>query len=179
MDINNLDRELVLRRRGQHRKPDEIDKVAKAFNDMRHNLIRDIAERKRAEEALKESNMIVKKSPVVLFKWRNEEGWPVELVSQNVSQLGFNAEDFLSGRLKYIDVIHPDDTSKILQEVEHYVQSGVDHFMHKYRVVDSTGRVYWIEDSTVIVRDTDSNVVSFLGIAVDATERVMAENELG
>ncbi len=51
--------------------------------------------------------------------------------------------------------------------------------MHKYRVVDSTGRVYWIEDSTVIVRDTDSNVVSFLGIAVDATERVMAENELG
>ncbi len=179
MDINNLDRELVLRRRGQHRKPDEIDKVAKAFNDMRHNLIRDIAERKRAEEALKESNMIVEKSPVVLFKWRNEEGWPVELVSQNVSQLGFNAEDFLSGRLKYIDVIHPDDTSKILQEVEHYVQSGVDHFMHKYRVVDSTGRVYWIEDSTVIVRDTDSNVVSFLGIAVDATERVMAENELG
>ncbi|WP_432735405.1 ATP-binding protein [Maridesulfovibrio sp. FT414] len=178
MDINKLDRALVLNRRGGNRKPDEIDRVAQAFNEMRLNLIRDIAERKKAEEALKEANMIVEKSPVVLFKWRNEEGWPVELVSQNVSQLGFSADDFLSGRLKYIDVIHPDDIERASAEVAHYTTHGVDHFLQKYRIIDSTGKIYWIEDSTMIVRDADGQVSSYLGIAMDATERVMAENEL-
>ncbi|CCO25384.1 ATP-binding protein [Maridesulfovibrio hydrothermalis] len=179
MDINNLDRELVLKRRGRHRKPDEIDKVAQAFNEMRLNLIRDIAERKKVEEALKESNMIVEKSPVVLFKWRNEEGWPVEVVSQNVSQIGLKAEDFLSGKLKYIDVIHPEDIEKVGKEMDYYIQSGTDHFLQKYRIIDPTGRVYWIEDSTVLVRDDNGEVTHYLGIASDATERVMAEDELG
>ncbi|WP_320170728.1 ATP-binding protein [Maridesulfovibrio sp.] len=179
MDITKLDRRLVLNRRRKNRKPDEIDRVVQAFNEMRLNLIRDIAERKRAEEALKESNMIVEKSPVVLFKWRNEAGWPVELVSQNVSQLGLSADDFLSGRLKYIDVIHPEDLERVEAEVSHYVDYGVDHFLQTYRIIDLTGRVYWLEESKVIVRDSDGTVTSFLGIAYDATERVVAETELG
>lgn len=178
MDINKLDRKLVLNRRGKHRKPDEIDRVAQAFNEMRLNLIRDIAERKKAEEALKEANMIVEKSPVVLFKWRNEDGWPVELVSQNVSQLGIQADDFLSGRIKYVEIIHPEDVERVGAEIAHYTEHGVDHFMQKYRIIDPSGRVYWLEDSTVIVRDSEGQVISYLGIASDATERVMAENEL-
>lgn len=118
MDISNLGRKLVLNRRKKHSRPDEIDRVADAFNEMRLNLIRDIAERKKAEEALRQSNMIVEKSPMVLFKWKNEKGWPVELVSQNVSQLGFRAEDFISGKIKYGEIIHPEDLAKVEKEVQ-------------------------------------------------------------
>ncbi|MCY0889754.1 MAG: PAS domain-containing protein [Pyrobaculum arsenaticum] len=45
---------------------------------------------------------------LVLFHWRREEGWPVEFVSPNVKDLlGYTAEDFTSGRIKYAELIHP------------------------------------------------------------------------
>ncbi len=178
LDLSTLDRELVLNRRRRNVMPDEIDRVVDAFNEMRLNLIGDIAERKKVEEALRQSNMIVEKSPMVLFKWRNEEGWPVELVSQNVSQLGFKAEDFMSGRIKYIDVIHPDDIGKVGEEVKTCVENGVNHFNQEYRIIDPTGRAYWIADSTVVVRDSEGEVTSYMGIAYDFTEKKVAENEL-
>ncbi|WP_419778839.1 ATP-binding protein [Maridesulfovibrio sp.] len=178
MDISNLGRKLVLNRRKKHSRPDEIDRVADAFNEMRLNLIRDIAERKKAEEALRQSNMIVEKSPMVLFKWKNEKGWPVELVSQNVSQLGFRAEDFISGKIKYGEIIHPEDLAKVEKEVQDFVNSGVEHFNHEYRIVDPSGSVYWIADSTVVVRNIDEEVTSYMGITYDFTEKKAAENEL-
>ena len=127
---------------------------------------------------MRQSNMIVEKSPMVLFKWRNEYDWPVELVSQNVSQLGFNADDFMSGKVKYGEVIHPADKAKVEEEVQGFIDAGAEHYKHEYRIVDPTGRVYWIADSTVVVRDDTGEVTSFLGIAFDFTEKKTAENEL-
>ena len=47
---------------------------------------------------------------VVVFKWKNEKGWPVEYVSPNVvGFFGHSAEDFMTGRVPYIDVVHPDE----------------------------------------------------------------------
>ncbi|SDK88473.1 PAS domain S-box-containing protein [Maridesulfovibrio ferrireducens] len=178
MDIDNLERPLVLNRRKNRKKFDEFDKVAKAFNDMRLNLIRDIAERKKAEEALMQSNMIVEKSPVVLFKWRAEDGWPVELVSKNVTQLGFNADDFMSGKINFIDVIHPEDRGRAISEVKKHQNSGADHFKQEYRIIAPDGRVIWTEDSIVVARDAEGVITHYMGIVADSTERKKSENEL-
>ena len=49
------------------------------------------------------------KGPVVLFKWRNAAGWPVEYASPNVSEVfGYSAEEFLSGAVSYGQLIEPE-----------------------------------------------------------------------
>ena len=41
------------------------------------------------------------KGPVVIFRWRNAVGWPVEAVSANVLEvLGYPAEAFLAQALR-------------------------------------------------------------------------------
>ncbi|WP_370574301.1 PAS domain-containing protein, partial [Methanomethylovorans sp.] len=57
-------------------------------------------------------------SPVISFLWKAEGEWPVESVSGNVSQLGYNSEDFLSGRVLYGNIVHPDDLDRVHLEVD-------------------------------------------------------------
>ncbi|HEX9921808.1 MAG TPA: PAS domain-containing protein, partial [Anaerolineae bacterium] len=57
----------------------------------------DITRHKQAEEALHLTNLVVENSPAIIFRWRYamDEGWPVEFVSQNISQFGYTPDDFL------------------------------------------------------------------------------------
>jgi PAS domain S-box-containing protein len=138
-------------------------------------------ERKRAEEALRELNDIVEASPAVVFLWRNEEGWPVANVSENVIKLsGYTAEDFLTGRMSYKLVVHPDDQERVVKEI--FIQAAEEdqtHLEHQpYRIVTSDGSVKWVNAHTVIRRDKTGKVSHYQGIVIDITERKQAEEAL-
>lgn len=178
VDLNHLDHEFVLRRRLNHKRPDEFDMVVNAFNEMRSNLIRDIAERKKVEEALKQSNIIVENSPAILFKCKNEEGWPVILLSENISQFGYKPFDFLSGNMAFVDIIHPDDRQHVQDEVAFFSSIKKLNFSQEFRIIKSDGTVAWAENSVVINRDDLGRVTGFMGIIMDTTERKKAESEL-
>jgi PAS domain S-box-containing protein len=74
-------------------------------------FVRDIRDRKRMEDALRLSNRVVENSQVVLFRWRATPGWPVDMVSRNVSQFGYTPEEFVSGALLYASIIYPEGVS--------------------------------------------------------------------
>jgi hypothetical protein len=40
------------------------------------------------------------------FLWAPDENWPAKYVSENVVQLEYSAEDFLTGRVVYADIVH-------------------------------------------------------------------------
>jgi len=139
---------------------------------------RDITERKRTEERLQQNRLIVENSPAVLFRWRATEHWPVELVSENVQQFGYQPEELLSGTVLYADLIHPDDLERVGREVRDYCASGVDSFRQEYRILTKDGRVRWTEDHTRVERDSDGTVTFFQGVVVDVTERKRIELSL-
>jgi PAS domain S-box-containing protein len=139
----------------------------------------DVTERKQAEGALKQANLVVENSPVVLFKWGVSEGWPVEMASKNVTQFGYTSEELLSGAIPFASLVHPQDLERVGREVQEYSASGVDHFNQEYRIVTPQGEVRWVDDRTAIERDTDGKVTNYQGIVFDITERkhLAYENE--
>ena len=138
----------------------------------------DITERKLAEEALRQANLVVENSPVVLFRWKATEGWPVEMVSQNVSQFGYTPEELLSGAVPFAAMVHPEDRERVAREVEEYADGGTDRFQQEYRIVAKDGGVHWVDDRTVVERNLDGQIVYYQGIVVDMTERKAMENAL-
>ena len=118
--------------------------------------------------------------PVVIFKWRNAEGWPVEFVSPNVTEVfGHPPEAFLTGRLSYAELIHPDDLERVAGEVTSFSRSGISIFRHRdYRVVHRDGREVWLEDHTKILRDPNGEITHYLGFVLNVSRRKEVEEGL-
>jgi methyl-accepting chemotaxis protein len=94
-----------------------IDKISE-LNSKNDELEIEINERKQAEAALQQAYSIINRSPAVAFLWKNAERWPVEFVSDNISELfGYKAEEFTSGKISYAEVVHPDDLARVVEEV--------------------------------------------------------------
>ncbi len=138
----------------------------------------DISERVRTEEALKQANLIVENSPVVLFRWLAASGWPVEMVSRNVTQFGYTPEDFLSGALPFASIIHPDDLERVAAEVTEHCGSGDDQFEQEYRIITRAGAIRWLYDRTVVERDAAGEITHFQGIVIDVSEWKRAEEAI-
>ncbi len=141
----------------------------------------DITKRKQAEVVLKRSAEIVRGSSTVAFLWCNAANWPVEYVSENVVRLfGYTAEDFTSGRVVYSAIIHPEDVTRVGEEVaKHSSDPTCLHFEHKqYRIITKDGVVRWVEDQTNIRRDKNNQLTHYEGLVIDITERKLAEETI-
>ena len=118
---------------------------------------------------------VQERSPAVAFVWRLSEGWPVEYVSANVRLFGYEAEEFLSGKLRYDQIIHPDDVPHVTEEVRRHMAAGHRSFRLSYRIVARSGDIRWVEDHTAVLNDETGAAEYNQGIIVDVTERVLAE----
>ena len=113
--------------------------------------------------------------PIAIFSWRAivEEGWPVDFVSPNVVHvLGWTAEDFLAGRAVYSEIIHPDDRTRVMREVEEHTRSGAEVFEHEdYRILDPEGRTRWVRDLTAVIRDDGGQLTHYFGFILESSAR--------
>jgi PAS domain S-box-containing protein len=138
----------------------------------------DVSELKRTEEELRKANDIINRSPFVTFLWKNEEGWLVEYVSENVKELfGHTTEDFISGNVPFFETIHPEDLDRVVEEVmQHSDAENRTDFTHEpYRIVTKNGAVKWVADLTHIHRDSEGAISHYEGIVFDITDRKRAQ----
>ena len=129
----------------------------------------------RAEDELRQERQMFMRGPVVVFKWGADRGWPVEYVSPNVEHCGFRAEDFADRKLRYIDIVHPEDRKRIEQVTGDNADKGVDSFEREYRVVRPDGGICWVRDTTTAIRNPEGQLSHYLGYVFDDTEHKLAE----
>ena len=139
---------------------------------------RKCCERDNAAEALRMAEMIVDRSPAILFRRKADERSTLVYVSNNIQQMGYTAEEFLSGRIHFGDIVHPDDKERMRLEITGYAEKDVEEYTQVYRILTRNGDVRWVEDQTSVERDADGIKTYNQGILVDITERKRAEDNL-
>ena len=151
---------------------DMFSKLSYANIKLAHSL----AERDRLTATLREANLVVENSPVVLFRWKGDDKWPAELVSGNIIQFGYSPDEFLSGAITFSSILHPEDLERVTREVHDLCTEGADQFRLEYRIKTKRGNIRWVNEHTRVERDAAGGVKNFEGIVIDVTERKRAED---
>ncbi len=137
--------------------------------------LQDVTERMLLEERSKMARLIIENSPTVLFRWTMHDSFPVEFVSENISQFGYDAADFLERRINYADVIVKKDLERIRSEVKQYHKDEVLLYTQTYRIYNKSGEIRWVEDRTMVERNDQEEATFHQGLITDITDRVNAQ----
>jgi len=142
--------------------------------------IEDISRRKLAEAALRESEAQLRLAmdAAQLGMWYWECGTDRFTYSEGLNVLfGRPAESPATGYRQLQDRLHPEDRELFEATMRHALKQGED-FTVDYRVVWPDGTVHWIANRGQVHRGPDGRAVRVVGVAMNITERKIAEQRV-
>ena len=148
----------------------------------RYGYLVEITERKELEEAVRDAETryrdLVETLPLAIYIDRLDELSSNVYTSPHIEQMvGYTAEQWANEEDLFVRLLHPDDRDRVLREHEHMRASG-EPLRTEYRLRASDGRLVWVRDEAVIVRDGEGNPSLLQGFLLDITERKTAEQAL-
>jgi PAS domain S-box-containing protein/putative nucleotidyltransferase with HDIG domain len=159
----------------------EIDEQGRLLN--MHGVIQDVTERKQAEQLLRdrerEYRTLVEQIPAIVYVDDvSGEIHSLYIGPQVEKILGYTPQEWLEQSLSlWISLLHPDDREVVRAKYMRCVEKG-EPFEAEYRIRTADGRLLWLHDQAVMLRDENGNPQLIHGVMQDTTAHKQAEDEM-
>ncbi|MCX6565095.1 MAG: PAS domain-containing protein [Candidatus Aminicenantes bacterium] len=140
-----------------------------------------ITERKRVEEALRESlerfQLANRATFDVIWDWNLQTDalrW-----NENIQTLfGYKAEEIEPGIESWTNRIHPEDLARVKTGIHAAIASGQERWFDQYRFLRKDGMYAEVEDRGYIARDASGQPARMIGAMRDISERIQSEKTI-
>ena len=146
------------------------------------NLLEDLKEeiehRKLAEVKIKQSEeryrKLIENAPAIVYSFSNKKGG--YFYSSRVKEiLGYSTEYLIENPKLWNESIHPDDRYKVDEIINR--NKDIRYYDLEYRIKDINGNWLWFQDRSIEIK-INADELTIEGIAIDITERKVAENTI-
>jgi PAS domain S-box-containing protein len=142
-------------------------------------IIRDITERKRAEEAVRDSEALSRgyfeRGLIGMAILSTQKAW-VEVNDRLCDMLGYSRDELQT--MTWAQLTHADDLAPSVAQFDRLLARESDGYLLDTRFIHKDGRVIHSNLSATCVRNPDGSVDHFVVWVRDVTERKQAENEI-
>ena len=144
---------------------------------------RDITDRKRTEEALRQSQRqyetLVSNLPGLVYRCRHDESWTMEFASAGCLALtGFSSDDFVrTQKVSWMDLVHPDDLQPISAEMDAAIRERRS-FELVYRIITAAGKQKWVWEQGQAIFEADDHFSALEGFITDITDQIEVRQAL-
>ena len=164
------------------------DVTGKVFTDCKGNkkgiiIARDITERKKIENELKENQRtfetLISNLPGVVYRCKNDLHWTIEFVSDGCLELtGYQPEDLIMNKnVSYEDLMHPDDRQMVWDTIQKALKEN-KAFKISYRIITANLQEKHVWEQGRGIYSDRGGLVALEGFITDITKRKKAEEAL-
>ncbi len=141
----------------------------------------DISEQRKAHDKLRDTErrfrLLAENVPGVIYLCRNDADYSMTYLNDKVEEVtGYTKEEFLSGKIHFSQIFHPEDRNLVYNAVNDALKEGRSYRI-EYRIQHRSGEWRWIEDHGGGVFEGDEQIW-LEGFLSNITSRKKAEEEL-
>lgn len=161
---------------------DELLKaLGKVTNQMIESVSKEINERKKAEEVLREKEareaLILSSLPMAFYTAQPSAPFGRIWVTEQIERIsGFPSGKFIEDKHFWESRIHPDDRKRVLKKFEMISHGGTIAVEYRWQCAEGSYR--WFVSQAVLIKDEQGNPKEIIGTWRDVTERKQAEEEI-
>ncbi len=142
----------------------------------------DVTERKKAEEALRESEFRLERA----LKGGNLAFWDMDLRTGKTirndrwyEMLGYSHEDIDPSTATADEIVHPDDHPRLMKAINDHIEGKTPYYEIEFRMKSKSGNWVWVlSRAQAVKRDANGRALRVIGTHLDITDRKQAEEAL-
>jgi PAS domain S-box-containing protein len=110
-----------------------------------------------------------------LLYFKIAKNWHFQFIDRKISDLtGYDAEDFLSGKMNWLDIVHEEDRGAV-QDLLAKALKADKYYIAEPRIVNQQGKVRWVKMRGRISCENDGEFLSLHGVLNDITAQKYTE----
>ncbi len=124
-----------------------------------------------------ELTSLINNVPGVVY--RGYRDWSISFIGAEVEQVtGYMAEEFISGAIRWKEVIHPSDLDYVKRNFRDAAQEKKEVLRTEYRILHKDGSIRWLADKRQLTYDAEGIFIQVDGLFLDVTEQKQAEEQI-